>query len=86
MNYNLRILKALADDTRVQILLFLLKKENSVLEIVNVVKMSQPTISIALQKLEDAGLIVARKEGKKVFYSVSERDMVQKILELVKHG
>ncbi|MBS3106404.1 winged helix-turn-helix transcriptional regulator [Candidatus Woesearchaeota archaeon] len=86
MPYNLRVLKALADETRVQILLFLLKKENSVLEIVGAVKMSQPTISIALQKLEDAGLIVARKEGKKVFYSVIERETVQKILELVKHG
>ena len=86
MGYNLRILKALADDTRVQILLFLLKKENSVLEIVSVVKKSQPTISIALQKLEDAGLIVARKEGKKVFYSVSEKELVQTILEQVKHG
>ena len=86
MGYNLRILKALADETRVQILLFLLKKENSVLEIVSVVKKSQPTISIALQKLEDAGLIVARKEGKKVFYSVSEKELVQTILEQVKHG
>jgi len=86
MPYNLRVLKALADETRVQILLFLLKKENSVLEIVGAVKMSQPTISIALQKLEDAGLIAARKEGKKVFYSVIERETVQKILELVKHG
>ena len=86
MGYNLRILKALADDTRVQILLFLLKKENSVLEIVSVVKKSQPTISIALRKLEDAGLIVARKDGKKVFYSVSEKEVVQTILEQVKHG
>ena len=39
MPYNLRVLKALADETRVQILLFLLKKENSVLEIVGAVKM-----------------------------------------------
>ena len=84
--YNIRLLKALADETRLEIITNLLKKELSVLEIVSIVKKSQPNISIALRKLEDAGLIVSRKDGKKVIYSIKDRAFIEKILGMISNG
>ena len=84
MSYSLAKLKALADETRLNILLLLLKSELPVQEIVDHIKKSQPNISIALKKMEHAGLIISRKEGKNVYYSIENKTTIQKILELVK--
>jgi ArsR family transcriptional regulator len=86
MGYRIDILKALGDETRLNIILALLKKENSVLEIVSQVKKSQPNVSIGLKKLESAGLIAAKKEGKKVIYRIKDRARIMGILEQIKHG
>ena len=86
MSYNIKILKAIADETRLNILISLLKKEMNVFKITDAVKKSQPNISIALRKLADANLIEARKDQRNVFYKIKNRQLVEKILELVKDG
>jgi DNA-binding transcriptional ArsR family regulator len=86
MSYNIKILKAIADETRLNILISLLKKEMNVFQITDAVKKSQPNISIALRKLADANLIEARKDQRNVFYKIKNRQLVEKILELVKDG
>ena len=81
---NLKVLKALADETRVRILGELLKKDLYVSEIVPKVKKSQPNVSLALQKLADAGLISAAKEGKNVRYTIQKRELVERLFALLK--
>lgn len=69
---RLKILKMLADETRFRILELLLNGEACVCEIFPKVKKTQSTVSIHLGKLERAGLIESRREGKKVFYKIKD--------------
>jgi DNA-binding transcriptional ArsR family regulator len=68
--------KALADETRQQILQMLLDREMSVSEIVGEFDMSQPTISHHLNILKQFDLVIRRKEGKQVFYTINRDNVV----------
>ncbi len=80
-NKLLIISKALSNQTRLDIIKFLLKSEKCVCEIIPHAKKAQPTVSLQLKKLEDLGLIKSRKQGKKVFYSIKE-DKLKDIFKL----
>ncbi len=67
--------KALADETRQQILEMLLEQELCVGDIVEAFNMSQPTISHHLNILKQFNLVTSRKEGKLVYYATN-RDKV----------
>ncbi len=67
--------RALADETRQQILEMLLEREMTVGDIVDLFTTSQPTISHHLNVLKRFGLVISRKEGKQVFY-VTNRNNV----------
>jgi ArsR family transcriptional regulator len=69
--------KALADDTRQQILEMLLEREMCVGDIVDGFDMSQPTISHHLNVLRQFGLVTSRKEGKQVFYTTNRDSVVE---------
>lgn len=69
--------KALADETRQQILEMLLEGEMRVGDIVDAFSMSQPTISHHLNVLRQFGLVTSRKEGKQVFYAVNHDNVVE---------
>jgi ArsR family transcriptional regulator len=69
--------KALADDTRQQILEMLLDGEMRVSDIVDAFTMSQPTISHHLSILKQLGLVTTRKEGKEVFYAINRSNVVE---------
>ena len=69
--------KALADDTRQQILVMLLEREMSVGEVVEAFTMSQPTISHHLNVLKQFKLVVSRKDGKQVFYSINHDNVME---------
>lgn len=64
-------LKALADPTRMKILLMLEGRKRTVNEIVEFFDLSQPTISRHLQTLADAELVRREKSGQKVYYSLN---------------
>lgn len=68
----LKILKALSDETRLKIIELLLDGEKCVCEIFPAVKRTQSTVSIQLGKLEKAGLIESRRDGKKIFYKIKD--------------
>ena len=68
--------KALADDTRQQILVMLLDGEKCVSDIVDAFQMTQPTISHHLNVLKQLNLVVSRKEGKQVFYDINHDNVV----------
>ena len=69
--------KALADDTRQQILQMLVDEEKSVGDIVDAFDMSQPSISHHLNVLKQHGLVTSRKEGQRVFYSTNRDSVVE---------
>jgi ArsR family transcriptional regulator len=69
--------KALADDTRQQILVMLLDGEKCVGDIVAAFNMSQPTISHHLGVLKQFNLVTSRKEGKLVFYDINRDNLVE---------
>ena len=66
--------KALADETRQQILKMLVEGERCVSDIVEAFDMSQPTISHHLNVLRQFNLVVRRKEGRLVYYSISHEN------------
>ena len=84
--YNLKILKAVADETRLDILLTLLKGEKTVSEITEIIKKSQPNTSIALKKLENVDLISMYKDKRNVIYKMKNKELVEKLLSLIKNG
>jgi ArsR family transcriptional regulator len=83
MNNEISLFKSLSDGTRLDILKFLLKGERCVCEIFPKVNRTQSTVSIQLAKLESAGLISSRRDGKKIFYRIVDL-RVAKILTLAK--
>jgi len=70
MKDNLKILEAMADGTRYKILKCLLSGERCVCEIMPYTKRKQSNVSIQLAKLEKAGILESRRDGKKVFYRI----------------
>lgn len=64
--------KAIADETRQKIMSECCCRWLSVSEIVEKVKVSQPTVSHHLAILREAGLVNVREEGKQTFYSLNQ--------------
>jgi DNA-binding HxlR family transcriptional regulator len=73
-------LKALADETRLQILLLLREGEMYAGEIVDQLGLSQPTISRHLKLMVTAGLLQVRPDGGAKYYSL-DRDTLQDLIE-----
>ena len=69
--------KALADDTRQEIMSCLCCVWLNVSEIEEKLngKVNQPTISHHLKKLEDAGLVEVRQEGRYRYYTLNQEQM-----------
>ncbi len=73
MKKELQILKALSDETRLKMVEFLLNGEKCVCEIFPHVKRTQSTVSIQLDVLRKAGIVDSKKQGKKVYYFISNK-------------
>lgn len=72
MNKDIHILKALADETRLRILMLLREKELFVCQLMAVTGFSQPLVSRSLALLEREGLLDSRRQGKHVFYRLKK--------------
>jgi DNA-binding transcriptional ArsR family regulator len=81
MRHELKIFKALSDETRLNIVEFLLDGEKCVCEIFPHVKRTQSTVSIQLDKLEGMGILLSRREGRKIYYRIAD-SRVGKMLEI----
>lgn len=79
-----RLLKALADPTRLRILSLLSRHEGEVcvFEIVESFTLEQPTISHHLRILRDAGLVDCRKKGLWAYYYV-RREALSRAQEVI---
>jgi ubiquinone/menaquinone biosynthesis C-methylase UbiE len=67
MNDLLNIMRALADPTRLRIVLLVMRLELSVGELVQILGQSQPRVSRHVRILDEAGILERRKEGSWVF-------------------
>ena len=71
-----RIGKALGNANRLELLEFLAQGERSVEKLSKVAGLSVANTSQHLQQLRQTGLVVARKQGLQVFYSLSDDDVI----------
>jgi ArsR family transcriptional regulator len=78
-----RIFSALADPTRIRILMLLRAMELSVGELAQVLGQSQPRVSRHVKILIDAGLAERRKEGSWVFLSLGPRPRMEPLFQLI---
>ena len=79
------LFKIFSDSTRIRILYLLSKKECHVNEIADELNMNQSAISHQLRILKHTKLIRNRKEGKTVFYSLSDNHVYNIINQGIKH-
>lgn len=77
------ILRAVADSTRLKILLMLEAKARTVGEIVDFFELSQPTITRHLQTLATAGLVQRTRKGQKVQYELAVEKVQMMCSDLV---
>lgn len=67
--------KAFADENRIQILELLRDGERCACRLLEEMNITQPTLSHHMKILCDSGIVVGRKEGKWMHYSISEDGM-----------
>ncbi len=79
-----RLFKALADVTRLKIMMLLDIREMCVCEIMVALDLTQPTASHHLGILESVDLVKDRREGKWVFYSLKSQSTMSLIKESMK--
>jgi len=72
-----KVAQALASGNRLQLLEFIAQGERSVEEVAAMADLSVANTSQHLQALRQAGLVVPRKVGQRVFYSIAGSEVVQ---------
>jgi DNA-binding transcriptional ArsR family regulator len=70
-------LKALAHESRLVILCLLAERERSVTELEDLLSLRQTTVSQQLARLRLDDLVVARRDGKAVYYSLADEQLKQ---------
>ena len=72
-------MKQLGDPSRLRIFWLLCHCEECVINIAAATQMSSPAVSHHLKLLKDAGLIVANRNGKEMYYRAANTDIVLKL-------
>jgi len=82
----IKLLKALADETRMKIVRCLLDGERCACAIVPVIGKAQPTVSQHLKILEEAGVLESRRNGVNIWYKIRSDKAIEilKILNIQK--
>ena len=70
-------MKQLGDPSRLRIFWLLCHAEECVTNIAALVNMTSPAVAHHLKLLKTAGLIVARRAGKEVYYRAADTDIAQ---------
>jgi len=69
---NLKLLKALSEETRYKIVEVLLKGEKCACKIPALIDRTQSNTSMQLLKLVNLGVLKSRRDGKKIIYSIKD--------------
>lgn len=85
MHHEVKIFKALADETRLRILALLLEGELCVCEIIAALELPQSTTSRHLAYLRSSGWVTDRRQGVWMYYRYNENghDMIRALLPLL---
>ncbi|MGR3662906.1 MAG: ArsR/SmtB family transcription factor [Paracoccaceae bacterium] len=75
-------LKAISHDGRLMILCYLASGEKSVTELEDLLSARQAAVSQQLSRLRHEGLVVPRRDGKTIYYTLAD-DRPKKIMEVV---
>ena len=80
-------LKVISDPKRLKIIDILSCDELCACELLEKFDISQPTLSHDMRKLEEAGLVTSRREGKNTYYSLNKAslDEIEESLGLIFH-
>ncbi len=84
MTDNLKIFKALADETRLRIYRILTNHELNVNEIVEVLLMGQSRVSRHLKILTESTLLSCRRDGSFVYYQAEQDEKKRSLMEFIK--
>lgn len=76
------VLKALGHESRLLILCLLAERERSVAELEELLAMRQPAVSQQLARLRADRLVVARRDGKAIYYSIATPEIYKIISTL----
>lgn len=77
--------KAISDEGRLKIIIYLLRGKRSVGEISTALNISQSATSHALRILKDAKILRCEKSGNVIFYYVADDHVRQIIEQSIKH-
>ena len=69
-NETIRVFKAFCDENRLSILSLLRTGEKCACDLLEDLRITQPTLSHHMKILCDAGIVQGRKDGKWVYYSI----------------
>jgi len=83
MKEKVKLLKALADETRIRILQCLLTGEHCACSVVPFVGKAQPTVSQHLRILVEAGILASRRDGVNIWYTITSKETMR-ILAILK--
>lgn len=80
------IFKAFCDENRIRILQILKGGEKCACRLLEALNITQPTLSHHMKTLLDSGIVNGRKEGKWMYYSISEEGLkkAQEYLDYLK--
>ena len=76
-----KLFRALAEETRQEILDLLLEDEMNVTDICDKFNCTQPTISHHLQILKNCDLVDTRRSGKMIYYYVNKKILHDGVME-----
>jgi len=83
MKEDILILKALSDESRIKIIDALLKKEQYVEALSEMLDLKPPTVSHHLKKLVQAGIVTSRKDQYYTLFSVNKKVLNRSLLSFV---
>lgn len=80
------IFKAFCDENRIRILQILKSGEKCACRLLEALSITQPTLSHHMKILQESGIVNGRKEGKWMYYSISETGLekAQEYLDYLK--
>jgi ArsR family transcriptional regulator len=79
---TVNVFKVLSDPTRISIIKHLSRRDICACEFPRLTKKAQPTTSLHLRTLKEAGIVTSKREGKKIMYHLKNK----KILHLITAG
>ena len=79
------LFRAFSDTSRVRLLSALSRQETNVGALAEMIELSESAVSHHLRGLRQMGLVVARRRGKEVFYSIKDKHILTLFEQGVRH-